>query len=639
VEALTSIKNDKRRLLFSIIILLLSALIAYSLYIRVRALMLGTSLWNDEALLAENIAGRSMGEMLKEPLTNYQTAPALYLVCVKALTLLFGASEAVLRLFSTLCFAALLPVQGLLLRKAFGVRMVYVFFSLAASATFLTYMRYSNELKPYMGDVLFCLLVLLLYWLYADGRLGAGVRGALLFGGACAAASLFSTPAVFFAAAAFLTDFLLGLKNRDKAAALRAVAGGAVVLLVFCLNYLLWLHSFAENPDMVLYWGDADFRIPLIDEHAVGVNVRLFKGLMEPLGGVAALAVVLAAGGVLVALARRSRVTLAACVAGALLLAASSIGKYPMSVRLWLFLYALVFVYAFVFLDALRLKAAAPPGRPALKNALTGAVCLLFGLALLAPNLSFPAYATGEEETLIPGNQANPLIEYVQDNIQDGELLYSYRSANPIVRYKNGYGTGRIGDVGEDNIFWGSGSLYDSALEPYDADMDMLAARGDGAYVLFYHAYEPLSADGRITYVKDGLRARGYLDRVMEVNHTPLYWFSPDLAHLKTAAALDVFDLTATPDAISGTLRVTNTGGTILESDGAGAVLVVLKRAGDPEGRVIAKLSEPLPQGASQDIWIDEQSPGAGEYQIELRSEGRFDFSEIGSAPFTLVTE
>jgi predicted membrane-bound mannosyltransferase len=183
-EKLNLVKTDRIALFYSVICALLAVLVVYSFVVRVQMYMLGTSLWLDESLLAENIVAMNMGEMLTPPMRNLQTAPVLYLVVVKSITMLFGASESALRVFSFVCFAGMLVVQWLILRRIFRVRIVFTLFSIAVSSTFLYFMQYSAELKPYMGDALFVLLVLLIFggqlWTVLQPMLSERLEGLFL---------------------------------------------------------------------------------------------------------------------------------------------------------------------------------------------------------------------------------------------------------------------------------------------------------------------------------------------------------------------------------------------------------------------------------------------------------------------------
>jgi hypothetical protein len=496
----------------TILCILFAILILASIVARVRMLSLDISLWNDEALLAENVVGRDFAGMLTPPLANLQTAPALYLIVVKALTFVFGTSEWVLRVYSLVCLALMLIAQGILMRKSYGVRPLYTVFALAVSATFLYYMRYSGEFKPYMGDALFALVVLLAYHLYRNHRIPA-----LLLAGAFSVSMLFSTPAAFFAAGCLIVELALKIRRRDRRAILLAILAGAIVLAVFLLNYKLWLEPIATDGDMQWYWRENRFSFRFFDAAAMEKNYWLFYNLLEPLGSLRIFVLVLAGAGFLVSLARRHVPTLAVGVAGVLLLAASSAALYPLQNRLWMFAFVLLFVYAFVFLSSLRF--ALPQGKAA--RAVQSAVPLLLAFVLLVPNARFLDYGRGAQWTLTPGCQANPLIAYLQEAMRDDETLYCYHSAAPILKYKIGYDTDRIGDVSHDNILFGSN--WDFAG---DVERIVEASEKGGVYILFYHAYKPLSGDDEIEKLVAALDEKGYMEKILDEYETPLYWFS-----------------------------------------------------------------------------------------------------------------
>ncbi|RPJ58040.1 MAG: hypothetical protein EHM24_28980, partial [Acidobacteria bacterium] len=61
------------------------------------------SLWLDEILVARNIVGLPLGDLLTRPLYLDQVAPRGFLLLEKLATLALGESELVLRLFPFLC--------------------------------------------------------------------------------------------------------------------------------------------------------------------------------------------------------------------------------------------------------------------------------------------------------------------------------------------------------------------------------------------------------------------------------------------------------------------------------------------------------------------------------------------------------
>ena len=627
---LNAIRNDKYALFSAIICAALLILIIYSFYVRIRMLMLGITLWDDEALLVENIVDRSMAGMLTPPLVNLQTAPVFFLIIVKTLTLVFGISEAVLRVYAFAAMIVMLIAQGLLLRKVFKVRMVYTLFSLTVSSTFLFYMQHTNELKPYTGDAAFVLVVLLSFYAYREGLIGRGVRSAVLLALILTGCMLFSTPAAFACGAVFIVEFLSACIKKDKGLILQIVVSGLVFIAGFLLNYFLWLKAIATDVDMVWYWQERKFDFFMSSKEVLESNYWLLRDVLNPVSSMAAPLLIFAFAGLLISLVRRNIYTICVVVFFFLLLVASYIGKYPIQDRLWLFLYVILFIYAFIFIDALRVSLDGTGPAKIVRRAIP----LVLAFLLLLPNLSFPAYGRGEEWTLIPGNQANPLIEYVDNNIEDGEILFSHFAANVILKYKKGYHTNKIGSVQADNIIYGTRDT--------DSDIRKVAETG-GAYALFYHSYYPLSRDWTIPRVIEQLQERGYMDQIMDVYHTPLYWYTDEISRVKASAKLEAHDLVSNGSKITGVFSLENTGVTVLAPDTPydyGRLFIVLKNedavyvpADLADGILLGEFTGPVKPGETAELRVDCENLKPGDYQIELVAFGEYSFAELGLAP------
>ncbi|MDR1816463.1 MAG: hypothetical protein LBR00_07340, partial [Clostridiales Family XIII bacterium] len=602
----------------------LAALILFSVAVRVRWLALGISLWNDEAMLAGAILDQHYGDEDFTP-----TSPAGHFYAVKALAALFGASETVLRAYSFAALLGALAVSGLLLRKTFSLPLPLALAGVFVISTFDLHMRYSGELKPYMGDVCCVLIILFAYDRFHKRKLGV-----LPFAAVCAAALVFSYPATFFAGAAFLAELALSLRVKDRRRALNVLAAGVCVAAVFALHYFLWIRPISAFGGLIWFWHDQRIRIPT-DGTILNDDLEIAKNMLAPLGVTRVVCAAFALFGFVFSLLRRRAVSIVAGFATLLLFVAAQLQKYPLVDRLWLFLYALALLYAFVFLYDVRIHitSAAKPAASAIASKwISVAIPAFLAVCLFIPNAGFAAWAAGDERTLIPGEQANPLIEYVREHIRPGETLYSYANTNDVLRYKNGYDTARIGDSGgKDNILYGD--MVDPSL-----DLPAIIEKRH-VYVMMYHAYFALNGDIRIWPLQDGLREAGYLDRVIDVYETPLFWYSADMDGLKTRARLSAGaeGLAVKDGALTGTVVIENTGETILEFEGTGwwgdgAVYPVLraegakggtgKKAGDgsdggtdalaKNGMRIGGLAEPLLPGESAEVevYADGLAPG-----------------------------
>lgn len=286
------LKRDKTALLSLVAGLAAILLIVYSLIVRVQMFSLGTSLWNDEALLADNIVGKSFAQILTPPMSNLPTTSAGYLIIEKGLVHVFGTAEWVLRLYSLIALVLLLIVQGIVLRKVFHTPLVFALLSVALSSVFYYYMNYSAEVKPYMGDALFSVLVILMYFLFRRGRIGPVILG-LSF----SVCLVMSSPAVFFVAGTLLVEFAAKLRRRDFRSARRVILAGAICLAVFIVHYLLWLRPISTVPELTSFWQWRAFDFRLWRSGALSRDLGLVSALFLQLGAAKLLLLCLAGGG------------------------------------------------------------------------------------------------------------------------------------------------------------------------------------------------------------------------------------------------------------------------------------------------------------------------------------------------------
>lgn len=605
-------------------------LVAFGVAVRVFMYTENRSLWLDEAMLASSICGRNWKELLASPLSAGQSAPALYLVAVKAIGAVFGYSEFSLRIFSFLMFFGLLAVEYILLKKVLSAGGVKTAFAMAATAVMPCFVYYSNELKPYMGDAFFVLLTLLLYALYAKNKLSLLKLTVLyvLVLGLC-------TPSAFFVGGILAAEFLDAVFAKDRKRAVYAAIASASVAAVFCVYYWWWM--LPTNKQMDGYWNrtpdKTQFNAFFI---ALGVSLyllwlklragaaytkekRLFMALAASyilitllcppaalfcggiIGGellsalfagnkkriVSRLAALLSTAavfglyyyartafvsgalkdfwgntqgktalvngirdvflvfnidyrlvwalapfallGVWSLIRQRNKVAYAVTLSAFFAALASSIGKWPLSGRLWLFLPAVAAVFSAAGLGAI-LKT----NNAALKKT---AACVCLAVIVHWSKLCVDTCAHKPEPArpLTPGatvelnqiirfsntrvwtEEANPLIKYVQENIKDGQSLYVYPPAGHILKFKNGYNAMKIGRTQKDNIIYGENG--DEWLEnKIGPELDAII-KSKKAYLLFQHYWRG---------IEPGLTAlsqHGSIDPVMIYYDTPLLYF------------------------------------------------------------------------------------------------------------------
>lgn len=215
----------------ALLTVLVAALLALGVGLRLAQYAYNRALWLDEAALALNILDRGYGELLG-PLDHVQNSPLGFLLSVKALTLLWGTSEYILRLLplvsgviSVFLFWALARSfareEERCSRESLTVLFALVFF---APAKHLIY--FASELRHYSTDVA---LVCLLLWLAMSIRADDPWRKGL---GAFCIAGLIS---VWFSLAAILLIAGVGVTIMVSSAARkewRHVAAMAVVCIL-----------------------------------------------------------------------------------------------------------------------------------------------------------------------------------------------------------------------------------------------------------------------------------------------------------------------------------------------------------------------------------------------------------------------
>ena len=117
------------------------------------------SLWTDEATLSLNIINKPIYELL-QPLDYNQVAPVGFLLVEKFFASLLGNTDWSLRIFPIISFFLSIfliysVTQKILKNKLFGL------FTAAFFATSFITLSYSSEVKQYMTDITFGLLILL----------------------------------------------------------------------------------------------------------------------------------------------------------------------------------------------------------------------------------------------------------------------------------------------------------------------------------------------------------------------------------------------------------------------------------------------------------------------------------------------
>ena len=322
----------------AMVVILVGATLRLAAYFTVR------SLWLDEAMLANNIVGRTFVALLR-PLGENQSAPWLFLFGERAITIAVGPNELALRLLPLVAGILLPWVVWLTGTKLADRETGLIAASFAALSPLLLY--YSNEVKPYSTDALVSAALVFVTLRVLENDDDRRRWYVLVLGGAVGLVASF--PAAFVLPACW--GALLASPNvRQRPRARRMLSLAAVVwVVVLALPYAFVIRRATSDAFLTTYFTDR-FLVPWRAEGFTALWSLWYDVCVEAFLGHDALASIPNAVSVVL-----SATILAVCgvgvwetwrrrgAAGAVLmigpvviaLVASALRVYPLTARLW----------------------------------------------------------------------------------------------------------------------------------------------------------------------------------------------------------------------------------------------------------------------------------------------------------------
>ncbi len=395
-------------------------IICFGIVLRLTQYLSNRSLWLDEAYLALNIINRSFSELL-QPLDTFQAAPVGFLIVEKLFVQALGTSEYVLRLLPFLCGIISLFLFCRLATHYIATKAVPIALGLFAVSDSLIY--YSSEVKQYSGDVVIGLLLLYVAAIYIQSERLTTSR-IILFGAIGAIAIWFSHPAVFILAGvgASLTLFCLSAKEWSRIGRLSIIY--AIWILSFAACYFVSLRDLSHHEHLLNYWGGRFIPFPPMSFSDAKWLVKAFFEIFDEPAGLSLYHI----GGLTfligcIAMFREKRKAFFVLISPILfVLLASGLHRYPFSGRLLLFIAPLLLL--FVAEGAEQIRAKTRRNLPIIGIALIG--------LLVFPPLLFASYHLIKPRTR---EEIKPVISYVVDHQQDGDLLYVYYGSWPAFEF------------------------------------------------------------------------------------------------------------------------------------------------------------------------------------------------------------
>lgn len=466
-------------------------IVALGLILRVRQYLANRSFWADEAALALNIVDRSFIG-LTQPLGYHQAAPVGFLFIEKALILLFGSRDYILRIFPI--FAGILGIY-LIYRITSDYFGAFGLFALSMFAFNSWMIFYSSELKQYGSDVMVTLL--LIYLSLRCLKEDPQIRDFIWLGVAGTAAIWLSHVAVFILPGIGLALVVEKYARHRNIPFTWLFCLGSAWFISFGLDYLLVLQYTAADKYFQSFWQKSFLPLPPWDNPAWLVNVY-GKFLLVLLGRTDLLLMylipVLAVIGGLLFFKRSQSMALILIFPFIMTMAASAWQKYPLTYRFMLFLVPLTLllmaegiggIYLFIA-KRQRMVAVLLCGIPV-------SIMLLFSMqAVLADFRSPPTI-----------KEIKPIMKYIEENMEPHDLIYVYHLVVPEFTYYAPFY-----HFDSENIIAGIFRLdQKKALNRFFDDVNQLQGNKRVWFVMSQSAY----CDGCVGDVRDYFT--GYLDK------------------------------------------------------------------------------------------------------------------------------
>lgn len=425
--------------------------IATGIFVRVAVYLQNRNLMIDEANVARNLYERGFAA-LAMPLSYEQYAPPVFLWITKCFTSLIGYGEPALRLFPLLAGIASLFVLYRILKELQAGKAAW--YALALMAVGYIFIRYSSELKQYMGDVL-VVLSLVLLTLNIDIATTVKRKFAItwiLIGSMAVWASM---PSVFVLAGIGLYYWMQGkgYKNFKTTALLGGIS--AVWVLQFACYYLAILKEQANSAYLQNFHMEYFLFATPGNKDELLHNWNVVNGLLNEAGGFTFLAnmlhllcIIIA---IIAAIRKRDNRILLVIIPLAAVIVAAALNQYSLIPRVALFTMPLLLILVamgFNIILSVRYKAVA------IIAVATSFICIKNFSSL---SLAWKGYES---------EQLTDAIDFAMKNgINTGNQLYLHNGARPAFIY---YTT-----IHPDKEKWAA--VKEAHLLSWDANFDSLA--------------------------------------------------------------------------------------------------------------------------------------------------------------------
>lgn len=501
--------------------------------------IVGRTLWLDEAMLAISFNTRSFIELFKPPLAWNQSAPVGYLVVVKIITLILGNAEWVYRLFSIVAYMLLLWVFYQLCKRVLHTE--YPILCTAGLANIAYLLEYSNMFKPYICDALCVTLVLLCYSFFQDGKCKAWQLSIIY-----AVLIWCSNPVAFMSGGVVAYEVLTGFLKKNKNQLINGIVVGIAIVVSFLVMYVFWLAPTLATTNLSDFWEGYQFPILWTNWDTINEALGAIKFVTEGIGPAWKIILILSIVGLLLNIFwKHNPYVWSIMFAMIITLVASNRGYFPMSDRLFLFcipIFVLLAYFSGKWLIELLVKVE-----------YQRAIAILLVICFVLSGTGISRYHTGE--AYVDGEEANEALDYLEENVEQKDMIYVYYPAIPIFMYRLGYDTTSVCGY-TDNVILGKGYFYEENQN--NEDIQLLAEQ-TGVYLLFSHVVDYQPTDR----LMDTLNTQGSLEKVKDQY---LFYYSQDKSNYKGKFSYELLSQKTTGDLCIAKIAIHNEGMTYLNN-------------------------------------------------------------------------
>jgi hypothetical protein len=389
--------------------------------------MLDASLWLDECFLALNITNRSFPELLK-PLDYTQVAPVGFLIITKLMVQTFGNNEYIFRMFPFVCGIISIFLFFRVAKYFLTKEAVLIALGLFALSGYL--IQYSGEFKQYSSDVAIALFLYVVAIYLQSQRLKT--TNIALFGAIGAIIIWFSHPSAFVLAGIGISLGLPCLVKKEWA----RFGQLSIIYLIWLLSFAAFYLVFSSDTTSIVVkekmqhaWRGCFMPFPPSSLSDIKWFIRTFFDIFRNPGGfsfvgIATLTFLIGCISIFLKNKQWFFILLSPLF---ITLLASGFHMYPFKNRLLLFFAPSLFLFIAEGAACIRDKTR--------HNFLLLGI-IIIGLLFLKPMLTAGSnLMTLSRYRLSPVEDIKPVMHYIREHKNDGDVLYLYYGSSIAFKY------------------------------------------------------------------------------------------------------------------------------------------------------------------------------------------------------------